>query len=107
MARASSICAKLASAGSKLSTNEHYGAVVSGLSTTGIFAAARLHLRCMSSTQLAFAGVPDAVRDKGRTAGAPGSGPCSCSAPAKAEEVQATADGGRQGQRAGEQHFKH
>jgi hypothetical protein len=51
MARASSICAQLASAGSKPSTDEHYGAVVSGLPTTGIFAAARLHLRCMPSAQ--------------------------------------------------------
>jgi len=51
MARASSICAQLAAAGSKPTTDEHYGAVVSGLPTTGIFAAARLHLRCMPSAE--------------------------------------------------------
>lgn len=51
MSRASSICAQLAAAGSKPTTDEHYGAVVSGLPTTGIFAAARLHLRCMPSAE--------------------------------------------------------
>ena len=51
LSRASSICAQLAAAGSKPTTDEHYGAVVSGLPTTGIFAAARLHLRCMPSAE--------------------------------------------------------
>jgi len=51
MSRASSICAQLAAAGSKPTTDEHYGAVVSGLPTTGIFAAARLHLRCMPTAE--------------------------------------------------------
>ena len=52
MARASTLCAQLAAAGSKPTTDEHYSAVVNGLPHTGIFAAARLNLRSvMPSTE--------------------------------------------------------